>query len=41
MVLTQVLDVTIEELAGETGDKSQTIRKRQRKPESLLAKAAA
>jgi hypothetical protein len=41
ILLTQVLDVPVEDLAGETGDKSQTIRKRRRKAESLLAKAAA
>lgn len=40
ILLTRVLDVTVEELADETGGKPQTIRKRRRKAEALLAAAA-
>jgi DNA-directed RNA polymerase specialized sigma24 family protein len=41
ILLTRVLDVPVEELADETGGKSQTIRKRRRRAEALLAAAVA
>ena len=41
ILLTRVLDVTVEELADETASKPQTIRKRRRKAEALLAAAVA
>jgi DNA-directed RNA polymerase specialized sigma24 family protein len=41
ILLTRVLDVTVEELSAATGDKSQTIRKRRRRAESQLARAVA
>jgi DNA-directed RNA polymerase specialized sigma24 family protein len=41
ILLTRVLDVPVQELAGETGGKPQTIRKRRRKAEALLTAAVA
>ena len=41
ILLTRVLDVSVEELAGETGGKAQTIRKRRRTAEARLAAAVA
>jgi len=41
ILLTRVLDVTVKELADETGSKAQTIRKRRRKAEALVAVAVA
>ena len=41
ILLTRVLDVSVEELSVATGDKSQTIRKRRRRAESQLASVVA